>query len=126
MQPHTCSPWVCVHTWVSLFCLWEAHPAVLVFISAAAAAPLSSARHSHPSLPILQCQGTMRAAGGASGEPSDGVCSVSSLLQEVQQQLSFDHRGKMETLEIDRGCLSLNLKSPNISLKINPARIPTG
>ncbi|MBZ3870417.1 Tektin-2 [Sciurus carolinensis] len=48
------------------------------------------------------------------------------LLQEVQQQLNFDHRGKMETLEIDRGCLSLNLTSPNISLKINPTRVPKG
>ncbi|KFO24332.1 Tektin-2 [Fukomys damarensis] len=48
------------------------------------------------------------------------------LLQEVQQQLNSDHRGKMETLEIDRGCLSLNLRSPNISLKVNPTRVPTG
>ncbi|XP_008058159.1 tektin-2 [Carlito syrichta] len=48
------------------------------------------------------------------------------LLQEVRQQLNFDHRGKMETLEIDRGCLSLNLKSPNISLKINPTRVLDG
>ncbi|XP_069864848.1 tektin-2 isoform X1 [Dipodomys merriami] len=45
------------------------------------------------------------------------------LLQDVRQQLSSDHRGKMETLEIDRGCLSLNLTSPNISLKVNPTRI---
>ncbi|XP_023614291.1 tektin-2 [Myotis lucifugus] len=48
------------------------------------------------------------------------------LLQEIRQQLNSDHRGKMETLDIDRGCLSLNLKSPNISLKINPARVPDG
>ncbi|XP_053432522.1 tektin-2 isoform X2 [Nycticebus coucang] len=48
------------------------------------------------------------------------------LLQEVRQQLNSDHRGKMETLEIDRGCLSLNLMSPNISLKINPTRVPSG
>uniref|UniRef100_H0XMC7 Tektin n=2 Tax=Otolemur garnettii TaxID=30611 RepID=H0XMC7_OTOGA len=48
------------------------------------------------------------------------------LLQEVRQQLNSDHRGKMETLEIDRGCLSLNLMSPNISLKINPTRVPNG
>ncbi|XP_016075344.1 PREDICTED: tektin-2 [Miniopterus natalensis] len=46
------------------------------------------------------------------------------LLQEVRQQLNSDHRGKMEALDIDRGCLSLNLKSPNISLKINPTRVP--
>lgn len=48
------------------------------------------------------------------------------LLQEARQQLNSDHRGKMETLDIDRGCLSLNLKSPNISLKINPTRVPSG
>ncbi|KAB1268618.1 Tektin-2 [Camelus dromedarius] len=48
------------------------------------------------------------------------------LLQEVRQQLNSDHRGKMETLDIDKGCLSLNLKSPNISLKINPTRVPSG
>ncbi|XP_045404228.1 tektin-2 isoform X1 [Lemur catta] len=47
-------------------------------------------------------------------------------LQEVRQQLNSDHRGKTETLEIDRGCLSLNLTSPNISLKINPTRVPKG
>ncbi|XP_008830346.1 tektin-2 [Nannospalax galili] len=48
------------------------------------------------------------------------------LLQEVRQQLNSDHRGKMETLDIDRGCLSLNLTSPNISLKVNPTRVPNG
>ncbi|KAB0357855.1 hypothetical protein FD754_002011 [Muntiacus muntjak] len=47
------------------------------------------------------------------------------LLQEARQQLNSDHRGKMETLDIDRGCLSLNLTSPNISLKINPTRVPS-
>lgn len=47
-----------------------------------------------------------------------------SLLQEVRQQLNSDHRDKMETLDIDRGCLSLNLTSPNISLKVNPTRVP--
>ncbi|XP_012979296.1 tektin-2 [Mesocricetus auratus] len=46
------------------------------------------------------------------------------LLQEVRQQLCSDHRDKMESLDIDRGCLSLNLTSPNISLKINPTRVP--
>lgn len=46
------------------------------------------------------------------------------LLQEVRQQLNSDHRDKMETLDIDRGCLSLNLTSPNISLKVNPTRVP--
>nr|XP_025960395.1 tektin-2 [Dromaius novaehollandiae] len=48
------------------------------------------------------------------------------LLQEARQQLSFDHRGKMEALEIDRVCLSLNVSSPNISFKVNPTRIPDG
>nr|XP_013805863.1 PREDICTED: tektin-2 isoform X2 [Apteryx mantelli mantelli] len=48
------------------------------------------------------------------------------LLQEARQQLSFDHRGKMEALEIDRVCLSLNVNSPNISFKVNPTRIPDG
>uniref|UniRef100_A0A3Q1MR16 Tektin n=1 Tax=Bos taurus TaxID=9913 RepID=A0A3Q1MR16_BOVIN len=48
------------------------------------------------------------------------------LLQEARQRLNSDHRGKMETLDIDRGCLSLNLTSPNISLKINPTRVPNG
>ncbi|XP_015738737.1 tektin-2 [Coturnix japonica] len=48
------------------------------------------------------------------------------LLQEARQQLSFDHRGKMEALEIDRTCLSLSINSPNISYKVNPTRIPNG
>ncbi|XP_055979381.1 tektin-2 isoform X1 [Sorex fumeus] len=45
-------------------------------------------------------------------------------LQEVRQQLNTDHRDKMEALDIDRGCLSLNLQSPNLSLKTNPTRVP--
>ncbi|NXC43155.1 TEKT2 protein, partial [Penelope pileata] len=48
------------------------------------------------------------------------------LLQEARQQLSFDHHGKMEALEIDRTCLSLSVNSPNISYKVNPTRIPKG
>ncbi|XP_028936632.1 tektin-2 [Ornithorhynchus anatinus] len=48
------------------------------------------------------------------------------LLQEARQQLNFDHRNKMEALEIDRVCHSLNVNSPNISLKVNPTRVPTG
>lgn len=47
-----------------------------------------------------------------------------SLLQEVRQQLNSDHRDKMEALDIDRGCLSLTLQSPNLSLKANPTRVP--
>ncbi|XP_075378211.1 tektin-2 isoform X2 [Mycteria americana] len=48
------------------------------------------------------------------------------LLQEARQQLSCDHRHKMEALEIDRVCLSLNVSSPNISFKVNPTRVPDG
>ncbi|XP_072741369.1 tektin-2 isoform X2 [Ciconia boyciana] len=48
------------------------------------------------------------------------------LLQEARQQLSCDHRRKMEALEIDRVCLSLNVSSPNISFKVNPTRVPDG
>lgn len=48
------------------------------------------------------------------------------LLQEVRQQLNLDHRGKMETLEIDRTSLSLSKNSPNISLKPDPTRVPIG
>ncbi|NXX47893.1 TEKT2 protein, partial [Tricholaema leucomelas] len=47
-------------------------------------------------------------------------------LQEARQQLSCDHRHKMEALEIDRVCLSLGVNSPNISFKVNPTRIPGG
>ncbi|XP_043915885.1 tektin-2 [Protopterus annectens] len=46
------------------------------------------------------------------------------LLQEARQQLNLDQRNKAEALEIDRVCLSLNLNSPNISLKPNPTRVP--
>ncbi|XP_054079558.1 tektin-2 isoform X2 [Rissa tridactyla] len=48
------------------------------------------------------------------------------LLQEARQQLSCDHRCKMEALEIDRMCLSLSVNSPNISFKVNPTRVPDG
>ncbi|XP_053123198.1 tektin-2-like isoform X3 [Hemicordylus capensis] len=48
------------------------------------------------------------------------------LLQEARQQLNMDHRGKMEALEIDRTCVSLNVNSPNISYKVNPTRVPIG
>ncbi|XP_052667858.1 tektin-2 isoform X4 [Harpia harpyja] len=48
------------------------------------------------------------------------------LLQEARQQLSCDHRCKMEALEIDRVCLSLSVNSPNISFKVNPTRVPDG
>uniref|UniRef100_A0A8D0B011 Tektin n=1 Tax=Salvator merianae TaxID=96440 RepID=A0A8D0B011_SALMN len=48
------------------------------------------------------------------------------LLQEARQQLNLDHRGKMEALEINRTCVSLNVNSPNISYKVNPTRVPPG
>ncbi|NWS73769.1 TEKT2 protein, partial [Crotophaga sulcirostris] len=48
------------------------------------------------------------------------------LLEEVRQQLSCDRRCKMEALEIDRVCLSLDVNSPNISFKVNPTRVPNG
>ncbi|XP_063300548.1 tektin-2 [Pelobates fuscus] len=48
------------------------------------------------------------------------------LLQETRQQLNWDHRCKVETIEIDRTCLSLNKNSPNISLKPDPKRVPSG
>ncbi|KAM6045121.1 tektin-2 isoform 2-T2 [Chlamydotis macqueenii] len=47
-------------------------------------------------------------------------------LQEARQQLSCDHRCKVEALELDRGCLSLSVSSPNISFKVNPTRVPDG
>nr|KAF6508542.1 tektin 2 [Rousettus aegyptiacus] len=43
----------------------------------------------------------------------------------LEERVDTVNRWK-ETLDIDRGCLSLNLKSPNISLKINPTRVPDG
>ncbi|NWI97471.1 TEKT2 protein, partial [Pitta sordida] len=48
------------------------------------------------------------------------------LLKEARQQLSLDHRHKVETLELDQQCLSCNVTSGNISFKVNPTRIPNG
>ncbi|NXS91817.1 TEKT2 protein, partial [Jacana jacana] len=48
------------------------------------------------------------------------------LLQEARQQLSSDHRDKVEALDIDRNCLSLSVNSPNISFKVNPTQVPGG
>ncbi|NWH39579.1 TEKT2 protein, partial [Chloropsis hardwickii] len=48
------------------------------------------------------------------------------LLKEARQQLSCDHRHKVETLELDRQCMAFNPASGNISLKVNPTRIPHG
>ncbi|NWW04670.1 TEKT2 protein, partial [Oreocharis arfaki] len=48
------------------------------------------------------------------------------LLKEARQQLNCDHRHKLETLELDRQCVSFNVTSGNISFKVNPTRIPDG
>ncbi|XP_054911037.1 tektin-2 isoform X1 [Poeciliopsis prolifica] len=48
------------------------------------------------------------------------------ILQEVRHQLTSDLQNKMEALDIDTSCLSLTIKSPSISLKTNPTRIPSG
>ncbi|KAM4698995.1 tektin-2 [Discoglossus pictus] len=48
------------------------------------------------------------------------------LLQESRHQMNWDQRSKMETIEIDRTCMSLNVNSPNISLKPDPTRVLPG
>ncbi|CAN9503554.1 unnamed protein product [Ophioblennius macclurei] len=48
------------------------------------------------------------------------------ILQEIRHQLTADLQNKMEALDVDMTCLSLTIKSPNISLKPNPTRIPSG
>ncbi|XP_060948970.1 tektin-2 [Limanda limanda] len=48
------------------------------------------------------------------------------VLQEVRHQLTSDLQNKMDALDIDMSCLSLTIKSPEISLKTNPTRIPSG
>uniref|UniRef100_A0A8C5UBT3 Tektin n=1 Tax=Malurus cyaneus samueli TaxID=2593467 RepID=A0A8C5UBT3_9PASS len=44
------------------------------------------------------------------------------LLKEARQELSLDHRHKVEALELDRQCLAFNVNSGNISFKVNPTR----
>lgn len=51
---------------------------------------------------------------------------VPSVLQEARHQLTADLQNKMDALDIDMSCLSLTIKSPQISLKTNPTRIPSG
>ncbi|XP_041099541.1 tektin-2-like, partial [Polyodon spathula] len=46
------------------------------------------------------------------------------LLQEVWQQLTFDLRQKNEALDVDQSCLSLNVNSAGLSLKLSPSRVP--
>ncbi|XP_074543090.1 tektin-2 [Halichoeres trimaculatus] len=48
------------------------------------------------------------------------------VLQEARHQLTADLQNKMDALDIDMSCLSLTIKSPQISLKPNPTRIPSG
>ncbi|XP_010865100.2 tektin-2 isoform X2 [Esox lucius] len=48
------------------------------------------------------------------------------LLQEARQQLTQDLQNKIEAQDIDLSCLSLNVTSPDISLKPNPLCIPIG
>ncbi|XP_068566749.1 tektin-2 [Cebidichthys violaceus] len=48
------------------------------------------------------------------------------VLQEARHQLTADLQNKMDALDIDMSCLSLTIKSPQISLKTNPTRILSG
>ncbi|CAL9690768.1 unnamed protein product [Knipowitschia caucasica] len=48
------------------------------------------------------------------------------VLQEHRQQLTEDLQNKMDALDIDTACLSLTRTSPQISLKPNPTRTPSG
>nr|XP_046273365.1 tektin-2 isoform X2 [Scatophagus argus]XP_046273366.1 tektin-2 isoform X2 [Scatophagus argus]XP_046273367.1 tektin-2 isoform X2 [Scatophagus argus]XP_046273368.1 tektin-2 isoform X2 [Scatophagus argus]XP_046273370.1 tektin-2 isoform X2 [Scatophagus argus] len=48
------------------------------------------------------------------------------VLQETRHHLTADLQNKIEALDIDISCLSLTIKSPQISLKTNPTRIPSG
>uniref|UniRef100_A0A8C1IC51 Tektin n=2 Tax=Cyprinus carpio TaxID=7962 RepID=A0A8C1IC51_CYPCA len=47
-------------------------------------------------------------------------------LQEARQQLTIDLQDKIEALDVDMSCLSLTIRSPEISLKPNPTRVPPG
>ncbi|XP_043072936.1 tektin-2 [Puntigrus tetrazona] len=47
-------------------------------------------------------------------------------LQEARQQLTTDLQDKIEALDVDMSCLSLTIRSPEISLKPNPTRVPPG
>ncbi|RXN28555.1 tektin-2 [Labeo rohita] len=47
-------------------------------------------------------------------------------LQEARQQLTIDIQDKIEALDVDMSCLSLTIRSPEISLKPNPTRVPPG
>uniref|UniRef100_A0A671LNQ6 Tektin n=1 Tax=Sinocyclocheilus anshuiensis TaxID=1608454 RepID=A0A671LNQ6_9TELE len=47
-------------------------------------------------------------------------------LQEARQQLTIDLQDKIEARDVDMSCLSLTTRSPEISLKPNPTRVPPG
>lgn len=49
-----------------------------------------------------------------------------SVLQEARHQLTMDLQNKTDALDVDRTCLSLTVKSAQISLKTDPLRIPAG
>lgn len=53
-------------------------------------------------------------------------CFFPSVLQENRHKLTGDIQNKTDALDIDMSCLSLTIKSPQISLKTNPIRIPPG
>ncbi|XP_077337843.1 tektin-2 [Lithobates pipiens] len=67
-------------------------------------------------------EGVRKALQQKISEAFEQIC----LLQETRQQLSWDQRDKAETIEIDQTCLSLTKHSPNISLKVDPTRVPYG
>jgi len=49
-----------------------------------------------------------------------------SVLQEARHQLTMDLQNKTDALDVDRTCLTLTVKSAQISLKTDPLRIPAG
>lgn len=106
VKPHTCALY-----------LWDTHEAVLL-----SGIQHHLLGHTHTHNPSVSSQRAASRNPGWGG--GSNAVFFPSLLQEVRQQLNSDHRDKMETLDIDRGCLSLNLTSPNISLKVNPTRVP--
>ncbi|XP_026156282.1 tektin-2 [Mastacembelus armatus] len=56
----------------------------------------------------------------------DKVFEHLCVLQEARHHLTADLQNKTDALDIDVSCLSLTIKSPQISLKTNPTRIPSG
>ncbi|XP_068189532.1 tektin-2 [Antennarius striatus] len=56
----------------------------------------------------------------------DKAFELLCVLQEIRHRLTADIQDKLDALDIDMTCLSLTIKSPQISLKTNPTRIPSG